>query len=41
MYPDEKQVKLFNEWLETYRSVYNYALAELKDWIASRKCPID
>ncbi len=30
-----------NEWLETCRNVYNYPLRELKDWIVSRKCPID
>ncbi len=29
------------EWLETCRQVYNYALGELKDWMASRKCSID
>ncbi|MDJ0520029.1 MAG: helix-turn-helix domain-containing protein [Trichodesmium sp. MO_231.B1] len=40
IYPDQKQVELLNEWLETCRNVYNYALRELKDWIASRKCPI-
>ncbi|MEQ9236518.1 RNA-guided endonuclease InsQ/TnpB family protein [Coleofasciculus sp. E2-BRE-01] len=41
IYPDAEQVELLNEWLETCRGVYNYALRELKDWIASRKCPID
>ncbi|NEO52915.1 MAG: transposase [Okeania sp. SIO3B5] len=41
IYPDQKQVELLNEWLKTCRSAYNYALRELKDWIASRKCPID
>lgn len=28
-------------WLETCRSVYNYALRERKDWINSRKCMVD
>lgn len=28
-------------WLETCRFVYNRALRELKDWMASRKSPID
>ena len=28
-------------WLETLRSVYNYALRERKDWIKSRRCAID
>ena len=41
IYPDTQQVELLNEWLETCRVSYNYALRELKDWIASRKCPID
>ncbi len=41
LYPDTNQVELLNEWLETCRVSYNYALRELKDWIASRKCPID
>lgn len=41
IYPDDQQAQLLNEWLETLRVSYNYALRELKDWIASRKCPID
>ena len=41
IYPDSEQIELLNEWLETCRVSYNYALRELKDWIASRKCPID
>ena len=41
LYPDAKQVELLSEWLETCRVSYNYALRDLKDWIASRKCPID
>ena len=41
IYPDTQQIELLNEWLETLRVSYNYALRELKDWIASRKCPID
>jgi len=41
IYPDNSQIELLNEWLETCRISYNYALRELKDWIASRKCPID
>ncbi|MFP4120587.1 RNA-guided endonuclease InsQ/TnpB family protein [Coleofasciculus sp.] len=39
--PDDQQTQLLDEWLETLRVSYNYALRELKDWIASRKCPID
>ena len=41
IYPDGNQIDLLNEWLETCRVSYNYALRELKDWIASRKCTID
>ncbi len=41
IYPDSKQIDLLSEWLETCRVSYNYALRELKDWIASRKCPIN
>jgi putative transposase len=41
IYPDSNQIDLLNEWLETCRVSYNYALRELKDWIASRKCPMD
>ena len=41
IYPDTQQIELLNKWLETCRVSYNYALRELKDWIASRKCPID
>ena len=41
LYPDISQAELLNEWLETCRVSYNYALRELKDFIASRKCPID
>ena len=41
IYPDARQSSLLNEWLETCRVSYNYTLRELKDWIASRKCPID
>ncbi len=32
---------MLHDWIETCRKAYNYALRELKDWIASRKCPID
>ncbi|MFB6277428.1 MAG: RNA-guided endonuclease InsQ/TnpB family protein [Halothece sp.] len=39
--PNQQQAQLLNEWLATLRVSYNYALRELKDWIASRKCSID
>ena len=41
IYPDNKQVELLSEWLETCRISYNYALREIKDWVASRKVPVD
>ena len=37
IYPDAIQEALLQEWLETCRQTYNYALRELKDWLASRK----
>ena len=39
--PTAKQVALFQEWLETHRKVYNYALAERKDWYKSRSCQVN
>ena len=36
--PNKNQISLFEEWLETHRRVYNYALAERKDWYKSRSC---
>lgn len=41
IYPDRQQIDLLNEWLETCRLSYNFALRELKDYLASRKCQID
>ncbi len=41
IYPDAQQEELPLEWLETCGVSYNYALRELKDYIASRKCAID
>jgi putative transposase len=41
VYPDAAQLARLLECLETCRGVYNYALRELKDWIASRKSPVD
>jgi putative transposase len=32
---------MFEEWLETHRGVYNYALAERKDWYKSRSCQVN
>ncbi|QIZ73811.1 transposase [Oxynema aestuarii AP17] len=41
IYPNVVQQTELLSWLETCRGVYNYALRELKDWIASRKCSVD
>ena len=39
--PTNEQAKTFDDWLEICRQVYNYALAERKDYVNSRKCRID
>ena len=39
--PTTGQVSLFDSWLEQCRRVYNYALAERKDWYKSRSCQIN
>ncbi|MBD2518467.1 transposase [Nostoc sp. FACHB-973] len=39
--PTENQIGMFEEWLETHRRVYNYALAERKDWYKSRSCQVN
>jgi putative transposase len=39
--PTQSQVATFEEWLETHRRVYNYALAERKDWFKSRSCQVN
>lgn len=41
IYPSLEQEARMVSWLETCRSVYNYALRERKDWIGSRKCLAD
>ncbi len=41
IYPDQDQEAQMLEWLEQCRRVYNYALAERKDWINSRKCAVN
>jgi len=39
--PTSAQVAIFENWLEQCRRVYNYALAERKDWFKSRSCSIN
>jgi putative transposase len=41
IYPDAEPEAELLDWLETCRRTYNYALRELKEWIASRKCMAD
>ncbi len=36
--PTSAQISLFEDWLEQCRRIYNYALAERKDWFKSRSC---
>jgi putative transposase len=40
IYPGLDQEAQMLDWLEQCRRVYNYALAERKDWINSRKCSV-
>ena len=39
--PTKSQIQQFEVYLETCRKVYNYALRERKDWVNSRKSPIN
>ena len=39
--PTKEQIKQFERYLDTCRSVYNYAHAERKDWLNSRKSRVD
>ncbi|MEP6485957.1 transposase [Microcoleus vaginatus GB2-A3] len=39
--PTVAQVIIFEDWLEQCRRVYNWALAERKDWFKSRSCEIN
>ncbi len=41
IYPDTRQEATLLNWLEQCRRVYNYALAERKDWMNSRKCAVN
>ncbi|WP_244348361.1 RNA-guided endonuclease InsQ/TnpB family protein [Thermostichus vulcanus] len=39
--PTQQQAKQINHYLEICRRVWNDALRERKDWMASRKCPVN
>ena len=41
IYPDLNQEARMLTWMEQCRRVYNYALCERRDWIASRKCAVN
>ena len=41
IYPDIDQQATLNDWFETSRRVYNYALGEIKDYYNSRKCSVN
>ena len=41
IYPGLDQEAQMLDWLEQCRRVYNYALAERKDWMNSRRCPVN
>lgn len=37
----QQQVQTYEDWLETSRRVWNFALAQRKDWYNSRSCRLD
>jgi putative transposase len=39
--PTQFQIKQFETYFEVCRKVYNYALRERKDWVNSRKSPLN
>ena len=39
--PTKQQIKTFDQWLDTCQKVWNFALRERKDWVNSRKSPIN
>lgn len=39
--PDNQQIEMIEHTLSVCRSVWNYALRERKDWLASRKSPVN
>jgi transposase len=41
IYPDAQQERQMLDWLEQCRLVWNYNLAERRDWIRSRSCRVD
>jgi putative transposase len=39
--PTQQQIRQFEQYLSICRSVYNFAHAERKSWLESRKCQVD
>ena len=39
--PTKRQIQTFEQWLDTCKKVWNFALKERKDWVNSRKSPIN
>ena len=39
--PSQQQIDIIEQTLDVCRSVWNFALRERKDWINSRKCPVN
>ncbi len=39
--PDKRQIEVIEHTLDVCRSVWNYALRERKDWLNSRKSPVN
>jgi putative transposase len=39
--PTNEQIRLIEHTLDLCRKVWNFALRERKDWINSRKCPVN
>ena len=39
--PNKKQIEVIENTLDVCRSVWNYALRERKDWLKSRKSPVN
>ncbi|MGL6339859.1 MAG: RNA-guided endonuclease InsQ/TnpB family protein [Waterburya sp.] len=39
--PTKQQIQTFEQWLNTCKKVWNFALRERKDWVSSRKSPVN
>ncbi len=39
--PDRQQIEVIEHTLSVCRSIWNYALRERKDWLNSRKSPVN